>query len=395
MTKRLLALSLSIAILTAPMNAQGVQRPGTKCSNIGAETIYQKQKLRCLISGKSLKWVNPKKQIAKTSQKVQSPPPELSVAERWQKLDNSAVSVFNKWGMNPLPQKHAVNFDWVLSSKAEIGAVTEVKRRYDLAARFWSPYSTVSNVLKVLIANHNEADWICSKKLEWLRINQNDCVEIEGNGRNDIPTAGQFQSQDRNVDMYQIKNLDEMKTRFFLGRIEHEFTHNIFYEQSRDYQMKTPCWLIEGGAEYFGILIANNGNLNDYIQVRNAAIEANPTPAEIKGWTLENWINFLNEADRTQIGYRDGDPCGPVRGMIYHYAILANEYLNLKLGVPGYLKLIRDASTSGWENAISETFGKDRQSFYKDMAEYMKNQYQLVINNSWSYSAIAKIPFGR
>lgn len=390
-----MAVALVLAIFAVPMNAAEAAKPGAKCSSIGAEAVYQKKKLRCLVSGKFLRWVDPKKKTAETPKKIIAPTPEQTIAVKWQSLDMNAINVFNKWGMNPIPQKHNVNFDWVLSAKADNGAVAEVKRRYELAAKFWAPYSNVSNALKVLIANHNEADWICAKKLEWLRINQNDCIEIESNGRNDIPTAGQFQSQDRNVDMYQIKNLDEMKTRFFLGRIEHEFTHNIFYEQSRDYQMKTPCWLIEGGAEYFGILIANNGDLNGYIQVRNATISANPNPNEIQNWTVENWVDYLNEADRSQLGYRDGDSCGPVRRIIYHHATLANEYLNLKLGIPGYLKLIKDASSSSWENALLETFGKDKQAFYKEMAEYMRNQYQLVVNNFWSYSPITKIPFGR
>jgi len=272
-----------------------------------------------------------------------------------------------------------------------------MKKRYDLAARFWAPYSTVTKEFQVLIANHNEARWICEITYEWLYRMQNvsDCIEIESNGRPDIPTAGQRQHRNRNVDSYQVKNRSEMDTRFFIGRVEHEFTHNIFYEQSEKYQNFMPCWQIEGGAEFFGILIANRLDIDAYIQSRNFKFETDFLKLNELKWNIDDWINFLNEIDRSDISDRQGDTCGPVRPKIYAHSVLANEYLVSKVGIPGYLKLIRDASTTSWSEAVKRTFGMEKKEFYREMAKYMMTQFLLARENSWSYEELWKVPAGR
>jgi hypothetical protein len=100
----------------------------------------------------------------------------------------------------------------------------------------------------------------------------------------------------------------------------------------------------------------------------------------------------LNETDRTDIPNRQGDTCGPVRTKIYHHTFLANEYLVLKLGIPGYLEIIRKASNSSWEQAIFNSFGQEKQAFYREMGTYMKEQYKLVVANFWSYRDLYSIP---
>lgn len=321
--------------------------------------------------------------------------PTLSISERWLKIDLTALKVFNEWATKELPKAHSVKIEFVLSDKVDQQAVEELKRRYDLAARFWAPYSSVTNDFKVLIANHNESKWICELKLNWLQINQPDCEEVEGNGRSNIPTAGQVQVGKRNVDMYQVKDRAELDTGFFLGRVEHEFTHNIFYEQSKQYQNFMPCWQIEGGAEFFGIMIATRLDANAYIQARNIKFETDFLKLNELSWTLEDWIKFLNEIDRSDLTNRQGDTCGPVRPKIYAHSVLANEYLVQKVGIPGYLKLIRDAGNTSWAETIRDTFKVDKQVFYREMAIYMMSQYRLARENRWSYEELRKVPYGR
>jgi hypothetical protein len=252
----------------------------------------------------------------------------------------------------------------------------------------------VTNDFKVLIANHNEVKWICEIKLNWLQIVQPDCEAIESNGRSSIPTAGQLQVRNRNVDMYQVKDRAELETRFFTGRVEHEFTHNIFYEQSQKYQSYMPCWQVEGGAEFFGILSDRRLDASGYIQARNFKFEADHLNLQELNWKLEDWISFLNDVDQTDVPNRQGDSCGAVRKKIYNHTILANEYIVLKVGIPGYLQLIKEASNSSWNAAITKTFGVDKQAFYKDVATYMMTQYQLAKANRWSFEERYKIPAG-
>lgn len=421
-------LASTLALSSLPAVAAPSPKSGATCVKAGKTQTYKGLKYTCIKSGKKLVWnkgvptasrqptsnPSPSPTISSTlspeptpiSTPSTSPTPTptptptqsqrpLSISERWSEIDQSALKIFTEWAVKELPKNHSVKIEYVSSDKADKEAIEEIKKRYELAARFWAPYSTVTKEFKVLIANHNEAKWICDIKRSWLQISQPDCEEVESNGRSDIPTAGQSQVRNRNVDMYQVKNKLEMDTLFFVGRIEHEFTHNIFYEQSDQYQNFMPCWQIEGGAEFFGILIANRNDVNAYIQARNIKFETDFLNLKELSWSLEDWVNFLNEIDRTDLPNRQGDTCGPVRPKIYHHSVLANEYLVSKVGIPGYLKLIRDASVTSWSETIKRTFGMEKKDFYRDMATYMMMQYRLARENSWSYYELRKIPFGR
>jgi hypothetical protein len=411
-----------IALSNLSASAANLPKFGASCAKLGVgkTQTYKGLKYTCIKSGKKLVWskgvpvtkpqptqtsspsptisMTPTATPTPTLTSTPTPTPTqkpLSISEKWSQIDPSALKIFNEWAVKELPKNHSVKIEYVLSDKADKEVVEEIKKRYELAARFWAPYSTVTKEFKVLIANHNEFKWICDIKRSWLQISQPDCEEVESNGRSDIPTAGQSQVRNRNVDMYQVKNRLEMDTLFFVGRIEHEFTHNIFYEQSDQYQNFMPCWQIEGGAEFFGILIANRNDVNAYIQARNIKFETDFLNLKELSWSLEDWVNFLNEIDRTDVPNRQGDTCGPVRPKIYHHSVLANEYLVSKVGIPGYLKLIRDASVTSWSETIKRTFGMEKKDFYREMATYMMMQYRLARENSWSYYELRKIPFGR
>ena len=406
------AIAVSIAIaLFMPVFTQAASpvKANASCTKKGSSKISAGKKYTCVQKGKKLVWSKgvsiaaPAQSPSPTPSPSASPSPTptptetqraLTIAERWDLLDQNALKVFNEWAPREIPKEHSIKIEYVLSSKADIEAAEEIKRRYDLVARFWAPYSTVTKQFKVLIANHNEKKWLCEIKLSWLQMIQPDCETIESGGRSDIPTAGQSQKGNRNVDMYQVKNRAEMETRFFIGRVEHEFTHNIFYEQSEQYQQYMPCWQIEGGAEFFGILSATRLDPNAYIQARNFKFEADFLNLNEQNWNLDEWIKFLNEIDQTDVPNRQGDTCSAVRRKIYNHAVLANEYLVSKVGIPGYLKLIRDASNSSWNATIKNTFGVEKQVFYKDMAQYMKTQFDLAKANRWSFEQLYKIPAG-
>jgi hypothetical protein len=392
LTKKAIAIFVSInLILPTSSYAASPVKANTACTKKGVTKVSAGKKYTCVLKGKKLVW---SKGIPTSESKKSEIKPPPSIAERWDLVDQSALKVFNEWAPREIPKEHSIKIEYVLSSKADLEAAEEIKRRYDLAARFWAPYSTVTKQFKVLIANHNEKKWLCDIKLAWLQINQPDCESIESGGRVNIPTAGQSQKGNRNVDMYQVKNRTELDTRFFIGRIDHEFTHNIFYEQSEQYQQFMPCWQIEGGAEFFGILIATRLDSSAYIQARNFKFEADFLNLNEQNWKLDDWIKFLNEIDQTDVANRQGDTCGAVRRKIYNHAILANEYLVSKVGIPGYLKLIRDASGSSWNETVKNTFGVEKQAFYRDMAAYMQTQFNLAKANRWSFEQLYKIPSG-
>lgn len=422
----LLVSTLALSSLSAV--AAPIPKSGATCAKAGQTQTHKGLKYICLKSGKKLVWSKGVSTASRQSTLAPSPSPTISatlapaptpistpsasptstptptptprpltISEKWSEIDQTALKIFNDWAVKDLPKNHSIKIDYVSSEKADKEAVEEMKRRYELAARFWAPYSTVTKEFKVLIANHNEARWICEITYEWLyRIQSvSECIDIESNGRPDIPTAGQRQHRNRNVDSYQVKNLSELQTRFFIGRIEHEFTHNIFYEQSDRYQHFMPCWQIEGGAEFFGILIASMNDVNAYIQARNVKFDTDFLNLNELNWNLDDWISFLNEIDRSDLANGKEFYCDPVRPKIYAHSTLANEYLVSKVGIPGYLKLIRDASKTSWSEAVKQTFGVEKKDLYREMATYMMTQYRLARANTWSYEELWKVPFGR
>ncbi len=414
----LVALGVVLVLtLATPLNA-AAPKVGAKCIKKNV-TINSGGKLfTCIQSGKKLVWnkgvvvkkaapvptvtpvpspiATPTPSPTATAEPTPTPTPTpRSLTERWNSVDPIALSIFNEWGTKPLASQHTVKMEFVLSDKADRAAAEEVKKRYDIAARFWAPYSTVANEIKILVANHNESKWVCDYKRAWLQIRQDDCEEIQSNGRPDIPTAGQSQFGNRNIDMYMIKNIQEMDTRFFYGRVEHEFTHNIFYHQSARYQDFMPCWQVEGGAEYFGILMAGRNNPEGFIQARNIKVETQFLQLNEQNWSLDDWLKFLNEIDRSDIPNREGDQCFPVRPKIYHHTIFPNEFLVYKVGIPGYLNLIKEAEKLSWAGAIKKVFGVEKQVFYREMAQYMMDQYRLAQQNRWSFEQLNKVPFGR
>ena len=410
----LVALGVVLVLTLATPLTAAAPKAGAKCVKKNSTITSGGKLFTCIQSGKKLVWnkgvavkkAAPVPTVTPVPSPIATPSPTAtaeptptatpkSLTERWNSVDPIALSIFNEWGTKPLASAHTVKMEFVLSDKADKAVAEEVKKRYDISARFWAPYSTVANEIKILVANHNEAKWICDYKQVWLQIRQDDCEEIESNGRPDIPTAGQFQVRNRNIDMYMIKNLGEMDTRFFIGRVEHEFTHNIFYHQSQSYQKFMPCWQIEGGAEYFGILMATRNNPELFIQARNIKFETLWLGLNEQNWKLEDWIKFLNEIDRSDIPNKFGDVCLPVRPKIYAHTVLANEFLVYKVGIPGYLNLIKEAEKLTWAGAIRKVFGVEKEAFYAEIAQYMMDQYRLVQQNRWSFEQLNKVPFGR
>lgn len=394
--KRMFLVVIVLSLFLPMAEAVTIVKPGARCTSIGQTKFVNKTPYVCVSKGARTVW---QVRLKKAIQIQPEPSPAVAVktyGQRWDAVDGTALSIARKWMTGTIPATHTVDFIWVVSPTVDSAAVIEIKRRYDIVARYWSRHARVTNPLKVVIANFNEAEWVCTEKLAWLRITQPDCVEIQSNGRPNIPTAGQGQFGGRNIDMYQVDRRATLDYLFFLGRIEHEFTHSVFHAQWSDYQKGTACWMIEGGAEFFGILLSSGNDPDRYIQGRNIAAQVTFMQDGVENWAVDDWVGFLELTDRSNQINPAGDPCLPVRSKLYNHAILANEYLVLELGIPGYLELIRNASTSTWAASLEKAFGKSKRDVYRDIAQYMHTQYGYIMANKWSYLDLQKsTPYGR
>jgi hypothetical protein len=383
---------------------QAAERVNGPCRIAGQTVSVGGKDLACVKKGKKLRWkAMPQRKVppvskspAPSSSPSSSPAPTpiptptriLTRAERWNALDANALIVAEPLLESAISAEHSVNFIWKISDKANPEVLDEIKRRYTVTAKFWEMHVKVTNPLLVLIGGMGEIEWLCREKLSWLGMTQPDCVEIEGKGDWSNGTAGQSQFGKRNVDMYTLDTVKRLDDVGWLARIQHEYIHNVFYELNPEYNSTMPCWMIESGAEYWGVVNASLNDPDRFIQLRN--YQAQKQSNAMRGASEQSWFEFINRTDRTQFNRAlNSDACGPVRNDIYSHAILANEFLVSKVGFKGYMALVKRAGTEGWARAVQETFSLSREELYREMATYMKKQFDLVLANPWAIERLS------
>lgn len=398
----LVLLSTLALLLSSTSVIQAAERVNGPCRIAGQTLSVGGKDLTCVKKGKKLRWkAMPQRKVAPVSKSpAPSPSPTssstpiptptriLTLAERWNAVDPTALTVAEPLIEAAISAEHSVNFIWKTGDRANPEVLDEIKRRYTVTAKFWEMHVKVTNPLLVLIGGMGEIEWLCREKLSWLGMKQPDCVEIEGKGDWSNGTAGQSQFGKRNVDMYTLDTVKRLDDVGWLARIQHEYIHNVFYELNPEYNSTMPCWMIEGGAEYWGVVNASLNDPDRFIQLRN--YQAQRQSNAMRGASEQSWFEFINRTDRTQFNRAlDSDACGPVRNDIYSHAILANEFLVSKVGLKGYMALVKRAGTEGWARAVQETFSLSREELYREMATYMKKQFDLVLANPWAIERLS------
>jgi hypothetical protein len=318
-------------------------------------------------------------------------PDQLSLAERWNRLDPSALEAVEPWINRPLSNEHTVDFRWKSSANADSAVFDEIKRRYDATARFWTPYVKVVNPLLVVVGTIGEQQWMCEEKHRWFGAGwvQPDCISIHSKHSPTGTVAGQGQIAAKNIDHYLVDTVERLEEVGFRARIQHEYAHNVLHARASNYHGSLPCWMMEGGAEYLGILAYSHGDRDRFLSMRNHAVQK--SQYGMARVDVATWEKYLLDADRSDVvNLEDGDSCSPVRGEIYTHAVLANEYLVGRLGLPGYLDLVGLTGSVGWESALQRTFSTTRRDLYRQMALYMMEQYDLIISNPWSYQHLTR-----
>jgi hypothetical protein len=61
-----------------------------------------------------------------------------------------------------------------------------------------------------------------------------------------------------------------------------------------------------------------------------------------------------------------------------------------KVGLDGYFDLVKLSGTLGWSKAVEAKFGKSREELYREMAKYMKTQFELILENEWSLEGLLR-----
>lgn len=275
-----------------------------------------------------------------------------------------------------------VELIWRYSDIVDSKIKEEITRQYEYSRDFWSAYTKIDAPLQVIVGTLDDVNFICKWRNSHLQINQTNCETSFRTDKQRVWDAYTTQENGKATDFYFMTNPSALTDSDFLPRVSHEFFHNVQYSQTEKYKSVFPCWVEEGGAEYFGILVTSRGNAESFIKMRQFAVvkKSYYQPDRNLLNTKDYWRDYLVSADVTsRKPNSDSWGCAPFQNTgLYGNILLATEFLHKELGISGVLALYRDAGTLGWDRAIETAFNKSKGSIYDDIASYMLTEYQIA-----------------
>lgn len=412
MKGRLLALVLTLILSAASAIAAPNPKSGASCAKKGLSKTYKGKQYTCIKSGKKLVWSKgvivksasgntspsttpiptPTPTPTLTQNPIPTPTPTptpsktLSFAERWNATGSSALTILEK----AFPAKPSVfpkvEIIWRYSDAVNVKIREEIAKHYSQTAEFWSAYTKIDGQLQVIVGTLDDIEFVCKWRDFHLQMNHQGCVNSFRTDKTRLWDAHTTQQGGKATDFYFMTAPSTLTVIDFLPRVQHEFYHNVQHAQTNRYKSIFPCWVEEAGAEYFGALVASKGDPETFIKLRYFSVASNVGKIRNSISSKEFWREWLLSTDMTSVKSGSSDwGCAPVQMEgIYHYGLLATEYLNQELGIPGILALYRDAGTLGWDKAIEKAFNKPKATIYEDIAIYMDKEYRITVAQTWA-----------
>jgi hypothetical protein len=416
--KRAMAISLVavLALGVSPSISSAAVKAGATCKKEGQVSKKAGKEYTCIKKGKKLVWSkgvtiktaapavtpaptpiptpSPTPTPSATASPTQTPTPTpsptptktLSVAERWNATGSSALTILEK----SFPAKPSVfpkvEIIWRYSDAVNIKIREEIAKHYSQSAEFWSAYTKIDGQLQVIVGTLDDIEFVCKWRNSYLQMNHPGCVNSFRTEKDRIWDAHTTQQGGKATDFYFMTEPSTLTVIDFLPRVQHEFFHNVQHAQTNQYKSIFPCWVEEAGAEYFGVLVASKGDPETFIKLRYFSVASRVGKANSTTSSKQFWLDWLLATDVTSVKPSSFDwGCAPVQMEgIYHYGLLATEYLNQELGIPGILALYRDAGSLGWNRAIEKAFNKNKLAIYEDIATYMDKEYRLTVAQTWA-----------
>jgi hypothetical protein len=320
-------------------------------------------------------------EVRPTANSTPSPTSTLTVAQMWNETGSRAIEGY----VNAFPLKPAQFTDletiWRISDAVSPIISEEIQKQYKESINFWSAYTKFGNPLQIIVGNLDDLDFVCKWRNTYLEMQHTSCATDFRQDKTRAWDAHTTQVANRATDFYFMSDPKTLKDPSFWPRVPHEFFHNVQFAQSPRYKFVLPCWAEEGGAEFFGIMIASQGALEKFLSMRVNLIKDRNGRIKQSQLVLSDWKAWLLAADMTS--YADGKSgwgceSASMEG-IYSYGFMATEYLNLKLGTTGLLALYRDAGVLGWDKAIEKAFDKSKSDAYDEIALFMKQEHDIGI----------------
>lgn len=423
MRGRVLALLSALIFSATTAIAAPNPKAGSSCSKAGLIKTFKGKKFTCVKSGKKLVWnkgektgfgsfepgssysaptpsasptpnVTPSPLPTPTAAATASPTPiptptptkTLSVAERWNATGSSALTILEKSFPAKPPAFPKVEIIWRYSDTVNIKIREEIAKHYAQSAEFWSAYTKIDGQLQVIVGTLDDIEFVCKWRDFHLQINHQGCVNSFRTQKDRLWDAHTTQHGGKATDFYFVTAPSTLTMIDFLATVQHEFFHNVQHAQTNQYKSIFPCWAEEGGAVYFSVLVASKGDPETFLKLRHFSVSSNVGKIRNSTSSKEFMRDWLDSTEMTSVKPGSGDwGCAPVHMEgIYHYGMLATEYLNQELGIPGVLALYRDAGTLGWDKALEKAFGKPKATIYENIATYMDKEYRITVAQAWA-----------
>lgn len=378
MNKRLIAfLSIFSLFLSSPLiPANAAAKTGAKCIKAGITEVVKDKSYTCVKTGKKLVW----------DKGNTKPSSSLNFAEKWNATGSSAIKTMEKAFPNKLSVFPKVELTWRYSDTVNNKIKEEITKQYVQNIEFWSAYTKIDAPLQVIIGTLDDIKFICKWRDSHLQMNAGNCETSFRTDKQRVWDAHTTQRDGKATDFYFMTEPSILTEIDFLPRVAHEFFHNVQNAQTDKYKSSFPCWVEEGGAEYFGILVTSKGNPETFIKMRQFAVAIKSNNKTNLLSSKDYWSDYLLSADVTSVKPNsDSWGCAAFQNTgLYGNILLATEYLHQQLGIAGVLALYRDTGTMGWEKAIEKALKKSKAAIYDDIASYMLTEYQIAAKQEWA-----------
>ena len=406
MKKLLLVFLVSVLILPVS-NSWSAVKPGLICKKVGLTSISSGIKYTCIKSGKKLVW-NKGVRVASTPSKPESSPTPnsstspaptptpsptptpkpLTVSERWDATGSNALNVFRKWGTSKEIDTPKTKIEYQFSTGFWPEVQTEFKKRFDSVVAYFDRYTNIEIPVYFSAGTYKDLDWAC-KLLETRDSTRRyqACLDDQQRDLNEYYHVSRgYDLKNGSANFYLIKMKEIEQSADFQVRIEHEYFHTVQQNLLRDkFRTNMPCWFLEGGSEFFGMLTFSHGDAQRYLQFRYFKIFGAPerrpygvTATDLTKWLTDSSVPWMPTL-QTYV-----DQCAPYRlnGM-YHDSVLATEWMVSKIGVDGMLNLIKDAGNTSWNASFEKHLGMSVNDGLRAMGEYMYAERKIAEANDW------------
>lgn len=386
-------ITISAALMLLPNMAYAAQNPspGKTCKNYKEKVVYKSLTYTCTKTGNKLIWskgtpVIQDKNAPATSKSNSSASPVKAYLERWKDTGSQALTSYALVFPKKEPKYEKIEIIWRISENVAPEIVSTIKTRYQNTFNFWSSYVQFTEPLQVIIGNLDDIAFVCKWRDSYLQMSDSNCQTNFRNDKSRNWDAHTTQLNSKKTDFYFISDSRTLNQMDFVPRIEHEFFHNVQHAKNSNYKSIFPCWAEEAGAEYFGNLVSSKGNAEVFLRLRSFSINSRFGAITQGISTPEKWKEWLYSADMVSNVPNSSEwGCARVQMEgIYHYGLLATEYLHLKFGVSGLLDLYEESGRMGWSAAIEKFFGTNKDQAYAEIADYMNREYLISKSANWA-----------